>query len=273
MVNFTEEFDSVLEKQSRWVFASVVGSHNYGTASEYSDVDMKVMYLPTFEEFFNNKFDRTSDAGPGFDVDYTCHPFHEFVNHCFKGNSNFWEVFYSDHLRFNDRFITRENAVKFIDSMKEAVRLNYMANFWATRGMAFAKFKRFENKIHLPNPDPNGVNPTPEATPLMIDRHNKEIQHAMRLMLMMVHYVERDELRLCMPEHFARDYISLRDRTTAIDYTEGSELFKKYDAYLDTKEPILQARDEAVKFISREPLIGAINENFVFDLTRNWVHV
>ena len=71
-------FEKMKEKYPRWMFISVVGSQNYGTAIEGSDTDVKLAYLPTFEEFYRNKFVHSDTGSPDGD-DYTVHPAHEFL--------------------------------------------------------------------------------------------------------------------------------------------------------------------------------------------------
>jgi len=237
---FNKEFEVVTKSHPRWVFASVVGSHNYGTATEHSDVDMKVMYLPEFEEFFKNKFDRTSNAGPDAFLDYTCHPFHEFVKHSFKGNMGFWEVWFSDHIRFNEEFISAHDASNFIGLMRECVRLNYLANFNATRGMAYEKFKRFEREIHL---DTSTIDQKPLAT----DRHNKEIQHSIRLLATLLNYHETMDISLKLSEPLLGIVQNLRNDKKAISVDVGRTFFEEFDTEVTLKMPWFDRSSETLK--------------------------
>ncbi|MCK4500382.1 nucleotidyltransferase domain-containing protein, partial [Candidatus Babeliales bacterium] len=87
--------DETNEPDLNIAFASVVGSHNYGTANENSDIDVKVVYWPTFEQFYKNSF-KTSDIHSE-DIDITTHPIQKYMRYVFKGNMNFFEPFFSDH--------------------------------------------------------------------------------------------------------------------------------------------------------------------------------
>ncbi len=255
---FMEEYKSVLKNHPRWIFASVVGSHNYGTSTEHSDVDLKVMCLPTFEEFYNNKFDRTSDAGPDSDVDYTCHPLHEYIRHCFKGNMNFWEPFFSNHLIFNSRFVDADYKALFCRRMRNAVIMNYMANFRATRGMALEKYKKFQRGVHLGNGDTH--------TELQIDLHNKEIQHAIRLLEFLVHYIKTDEIELDLTDNLDSKYPTLREEPDPIHSEVGEYLFETLDGELSSLEYVFKHFD-ATYYDQKVKVMDGIQRQ-IFELIR-----
>ena len=137
-------FKELQEKYPDWVWMSIVGSHNYGTATQNSDIDVKIAYLPTFEEFYYNSFKHIDKSGPGRKIDYTLHPVHEFLKHALKGNMNFWEVFYSPSLVVNPKYFKGG----IIEICKSIVNMNYVANFNAMRGMAVQKAHQFEKEMN-----------------------------------------------------------------------------------------------------------------------------
>lgn len=75
------------------VMVSAVGSVNYGTQVSTSDLDLKAVYMPSFEDLYHNsfpKFSFTTDA-----LDCELHPAHNFCDHMLKGNINFFEPLYA----------------------------------------------------------------------------------------------------------------------------------------------------------------------------------
>lgn len=137
-----EILDNLEYVHPKWMFMSVVGSQNYGTATVDSDVDVKIAYLPTFEEFYRNSFAHVDKSGPDMRVDYTLHPVHEFLNHAFKGNINFWEVFFSPSFRVNIELWDSSGELNaFYDAIRRYVNGNFLANFNTMRGMAVQKHK------------------------------------------------------------------------------------------------------------------------------------
>lgn len=118
------------------VLISIVGSHNYGLADKNSDIDLKVGYLPTFDDLFANKFPTANIIGNK--IDYTVSPIHHLVNHALKGNINFMEPWIT-----SNRFIVSD--LECVSTMLNAAfRWNTTRFFLATRGMAIQKSKRLQ---------------------------------------------------------------------------------------------------------------------------------
>lgn len=157
----------------RWLFMSVVGSHNYGTTDENSDHDAKVAYLPKFSEFYYGKFSHV-DTGSPLGDDVTLHPVHEFLRHAFRGNMNFWEVFYSDTVRFNPTFFTPAQERRFRAACTNVVVSNTDQNYRAMLGMAIQKNTKAILAMESENTDWRRV--------------WKEAQHSMRLLAMLKEY-------------------------------------------------------------------------------------
>lgn len=130
-----EIYTDLIERNPDWILMGVVGSQNYGTAIEGSDTDVKVAYLPRFENYFFNNFYHYDSSGPENSVDFTVHPIHEFMNHAFKGNMNFWEVFFAENTVINEDFIDED----FLYYCRETVMANWINNYEAMRGMAIQK--------------------------------------------------------------------------------------------------------------------------------------
>lgn len=170
-------FRTLKEAHPRWLFMSVVGSRNYGAATPESDTDIKVAVLPTFENYYRHKFEKVCNGGPAQDVDYTVHPTHEFMSHAFKGNMNFWEVFFADSFQMNPTF--KIDADLFIERSRRAVSLNFRSNFDAMFGMAIQK-DRASKKYRAIDPK----------------KAWKEAQHAMRMLDTLSHYYETGQLIL-----------------------------------------------------------------------------
>ena len=72
---------------------SAVGSVNYGTVVESSDLDMKAVYMPTLEDLFHDRCPKFSFVTDEFDCEL--HPAHHFCKHVLKGNINFFEFLYA----------------------------------------------------------------------------------------------------------------------------------------------------------------------------------
>lgn len=95
---------------------SLVGSYNYGTAIEGSDLDFKIIYYPTFKEFYSNSFPVTHYTSEKFDI--SLHPVHKYVEQMFKGNINFFEILFGTHVRY-DRYFGY-----FVDELRLLMKSN-----------------------------------------------------------------------------------------------------------------------------------------------------
>jgi hypothetical protein len=209
-------YDELKELHPRWMFMSTVGSQNYGTAIEGSDTDIKIAYLPTFEEFYYNKFEYMDTGSPTGD-DYTLHPAHEFLSHAFKGNMNFWEVFYSDGFTMNRKLWESSGVMGwFLNSCKTYVERNPLANFNAMRGMAIQKDKQAYKEWNR--------NKT---------SFYKSAQHAMRMLDMIIDISENGISRLDISSD--KDWLNWRSDMT-ITISEYAELFERKLKFVDELE-------------------------------------
>ena len=124
------------EKVSRpLAFVSVAGSHNYKCVVGNSDVDYKVVYLPSLEDFYyvvkSSKMDVISDA-----IDLSLHPIQKYRNYMLKGNINFFEVLYSQSIYLNP------DLKEFWRTMKQLVEMNVANTVVASYMQSRSRFKR-----------------------------------------------------------------------------------------------------------------------------------
>lgn len=141
-------------------FASVVGSHNYGTTNENSDIDVKVVYWPTFEQFYNNSF-TTKDVHTD-ELDYTTHPIHKYMHYVFKGNINFFELFFSGY--FKSDYFTDEYAQDIQTLVTGNAKMVAKAQYYIALNAEKEAIKLWHD-IHNVN----------ETTVLMIDENRKKM--------------------------------------------------------------------------------------------------
>ena len=73
-------------------YGAVVGSWNYGLQHEGSDVDLKLAYWPTFEQYFDAKFYNVRSTSP--EVDFHLVPVHKLFQALLRGNSGYYEMLF-----------------------------------------------------------------------------------------------------------------------------------------------------------------------------------
>lgn len=240
------------KKYPRWLWMSVVGSQNYGTATPESDTDVKVAYLPTFEEFYRNSFQHADTGSPDGD-DYTLHPAHEFLRHAFKGNMNFWEAFFSTNLKVNFSFFEASGQVgAFFGNVRSVVLDSPMANFNAMRGMAVQKYYEAWKLVNGMDDDHRLYADDPRVW--------KSAQHSMRMLdtLLEYHRTGRLVLNLTDREAFPDTHVweGWRDRNG----TAGDLRFAEYVAMYEEKLATVDSLEDSFKAHDSNPDVRSNRE-------------
>lgn len=127
-----------------WLFASLVGSHNYNLSTEESDKDYKVFILPTFDDLYKGKLFSTAVIGEKYDVDV--HDTRKIIDLFAKSNINFLEVLFSEEFCVND--MVSDYTVGLLNQileMKDSIaRMNLPYLYKACIGMHQNKMKLLE---------------------------------------------------------------------------------------------------------------------------------
>lgn len=236
---------------NRWIFKSIVGSHNYGTNVDSSDIDIKVAYLPCMHEFWNHSFERTSNSGHDQHIDYTLHPIHEYLKHAFNGNINFWEIFFSKWFRMNPRFISIHDFTYIHLILKEIIHLNTLPNFHAMKGMAFQKSTIVPRHYAMSQ----------------YDEMWKNFQHTARLLDTIIHYVEHDQIILDLVSFLPNnpEWKNWRKRNGNVskeEYEHTNKLIANKFAKVESLNSIVSSIDRS-NSVKRIKLIEEINEFFI----------
>ncbi len=115
-------------------FVCFYGSRNYNLETDKSDYDFFIVYYPTFDNFYNNRFERFSVIEKEYD--YFITPIHEYIRHAMKGNIKFIEPIICGTVFFikEHRAIKIENHGLF-EKLKKFIPINYKKNFSAMMGI------------------------------------------------------------------------------------------------------------------------------------------
>lgn len=178
-------------------FASAVGSINYGVMTADSDLDMKVVYYPSFEDLYfgrNDRFSFVSDV-----LDCELHPMTNYRKHVLKGNINFFEPLFSETL-------CSDHETKLILLiMKKLVFMNVGATVLATYFTAEQMFKGIGYVVG-------------DKTDF------KKASHAIRLLAFLMDLVNHGEFRL-KPSESLR-YIIIDIKNGNIEHTEYLDMYE-----------------------------------------------
>ena len=146
MDSVCEHFDDALKHfpEDRIVGIMLAGSQNYGLDMEDSDVDTKLVVVPTFNDIVMNKspVSTTHIRDNGEHIGF--HDVRLYVPTLKKGNTNFVETLFSDYFLFNPTYV---NEWKRLVEAREAIaRYDIARAIHAMRGTMHTKYKLITNK-------------------------------------------------------------------------------------------------------------------------------
>ena len=106
MVDFKySEYCKIPEEQI--IFCALTGAHSFGWVTKKSDVDLRVLYLPTKKEiidpFHSLKIKQYMESPP---LDITTIPFGHFCSLLTKGNANYLENLYMPKTNQNEKDVS-----------------------------------------------------------------------------------------------------------------------------------------------------------------------
>lgn len=204
MHRLTEHLDAVKSKHPEWVGLFLQGSQNYNLDYEGSDIDSKLIVLPSFEDFVLNKnpysYTHIMENDEHVDVKDI-----RLMFDCFKKqNVNFVEILFTPYRILNPKYEALFQPV--LDAAERIGRYNNYAALSCMVGMAMEKQKA------LCHPYP--------ATMAKIEKYgfdSKQYHHIERLYEFMQRWLAGEPYRDCLIS-------KQRDRLRAIKLYDGCDL-------------------------------------------------
>lgn len=135
-----------------WFVICLQGSQNYGIADEESDIDSKLLIIPTLDNLIFNKaaISHTLEM-PDNKEHIDVKDIREYFKIIRKSNINFVEVLFTDYYIVNPIFQPYWNILQ--ENAELIARINPYRALAAMRGMAFEKFYALEHeypsRIHI----------------------------------------------------------------------------------------------------------------------------
>lgn len=185
LVRMREHLVPVLESGQEWVGLFLQGSQNYNLDYEGSDIDTKVIVLPSFSDFvLNNKpVSHTHVMENNEHLDFK--DIRLMFDCIKKQNVNFVEILFTPYMILNPKYADLFQPV--LDAREEIARYNNYAGINCLVGMALEKQKAMEH-------------PYP-ATIDKIERFGydpKQLHHALRMREFMTRYMDGESYADCL---------------------------------------------------------------------------
>ena len=256
MCRLSEHLDAVKERHPEWVGIFLQGSQNYKLNYEGSDVDSKLIVLPSFEDFVLNRkpqsYTHIMENDEHVDVKDI-----RLMFDCFrKQNINFVEILFTKYRILNPKyeslFYPVLNARELIGRYNDFASLNCMV------GTAMEKQKA------LCHPYP--------ATMDKIERFGydpKQLHHILRLEEFMTRWLDGEPYEDCLLSK-KTDYLK-QIKFGCLSKDEAVEMADRYVSamksvkakYMEEHEPSV---NRAVDYILNQTLLQLFKYNFQFEI-------
>ena len=170
------------------------GSQNYNCQTDTSDIDTKVIVIPTLDEMILGqiKINETIPCGDGEITIFDIKHMHDYIK---KQNINFLEILFTDYYIINPKYETiwedmRKHAEKI-------ARLNEFAAVQCINGVFMNKYKKLFHAV-----------PSNAAAIEKYGYDGKALADCIRLYQVLTHYIQKSSYAECLKlDDFIVDYI------------------------------------------------------------------
>jgi hypothetical protein len=174
-----------LFKQDRMVFLALQGSQNYGLELPTSDVDTKLIVVPTFQDIaLNNKPVSTTHVRAN-DEHIDLKDIRLYCEHFRKQNLNFLEILFTDYYLLNALYAEQWN--RLIDAREEIAHMNPYRAVKSMKGIALEKYHAMEH------PYPTKLD--------LIEKYGydgKQVHHLIRVDDYLTRYINGEPYKDCL---------------------------------------------------------------------------
>ena len=205
------------------VFLGCQGSQNYNLDNEFSDVDTKLLTLPSFTSLAMNREPVSTTRVLKNNEHMDLKDLRLFIPTLRKQNVNFIEMLFTEYYYVNELY--KEEWMKLIAAREEVARFSPNRTVLAMTGIAYNKYKVFNNKVS------EGFNPELGYDPKQVYQLGRVVEFLERYMEGKDTYAEllqskqRDKLLSLKSGHLsfqeAEEYMNseiVRIKALTVDY-------------------------------------------------------
>lgn len=227
----------------RAVFLGCQGSQNYDLDYAFSDVDTKLLLMPTFDELALNKSAVSTTHVLKNNEHMDLKDVRLFVPTLRKQNVNFVEMLFTDFYFVNSLY--EEEWMKLVAAREQVARFSPNRTVMAMRGIACNKYKVFNNKVSEGFREDLGYDP-------------KQVYQMGRVVEFVHRYVEGKDIYAELLKSRQRDLL-LELKSGKLKYNEAVEYMNMQyvhvnnvaDEYLMTNRPEDKYVDELLDEVLR----------------------
>ena len=248
MTRLAEHYEEAKEyfDESRIVGIFIQGSQNYGLDYEGSDIDTKLIVVPTFEEIaFNKKPHSTTHVRANNEhIDFK--DIRLYIETFRKQNLNFLEILFTPYKIVNPQYA--EFWQKLVDAREDIARYDIHRSIKSMKGIALEKYHAMEHKY------PSKIE--------IIEKYgydSKQLHHLMRVENYLMRYIAGESYETCLiPDEETAEklrkvkedngYLSLEQARTLAGFYMSS-INTQCDTYLET---VPEGHNEEVEILLKE---------------------
>lgn len=171
--------------EDRMVFLGLQGSQNYGLDLPTSDVDTKLIVVPTFQDIaLNNKPVSTTHIRAN-DEHIDLKDIRLYCEHFRKQNLNFLEILFTDYFWLNPLYAEQWN--RLVEAREQIARMNTYRAVKSMKGVALEKYHAMEH------PYPSKLD--------LIEKYGfdgKQVHHLIRVDDYLTRYIAGESYKSCM---------------------------------------------------------------------------
>lgn len=228
----SQVFENIIKKEVsnlNIAFVCFYGSMNYNLQTDKSDIDFFIVYYPTFDNFYNNKFERSSVIEKEYD--YFITPINEYINHAMKGNVKFIEPIICETIfEIKGSKALKIKNSQLLDRVKNFILINFRRNLSALTGIAGNKKLNVEKGLYTSN------------TLKYKETHGYDIKEAinsLRILFLLDNYIKTGEFSFAVSRN---------------------SIYKDFEDYLLEINKKKISKDDYIKII-QEKMSGILNDS------------
>lgn len=200
MLRLSEQLDYAKKiynlDDNSWFVICLQGSQNYGIADEESDIDSKLLVIPTLDDLIFNKtpISHTLEM-PDNKEHIDVKDIREYFKIVRKSNINFVEIFFTDYYIVNPKY---KNTWNYLRENSEIIaRINPFRAVKAMKGMAYEKYHALRHEY--------------PSRKYYIDKYGfdpKQLSHLIRIYLFLEKFINENSYKECIVvDKHHRDYL------------------------------------------------------------------
>lgn len=218
-----------------WFVISLQGSQNYHMDDEQSDIDTKLLLLPSVDELIFNKKPISHTVVMENEEHVDCKDIRLYFNTFRKQNINFVEILFSDYVIVNPRYAYYWNML--VDNNEKLARMNPLAAIKCMCGMCHEKSKDLTREF-----------PAKKELIKKYGYDSKQLCHILRIQDFLERYIVGEKYEDCLIPRDVNKLHAIKRYEADIDLEAAKVMASKAVAQIDLMVHDYEQSHSAMEF-------------------------